>query len=67
MSQAIAQASVTSQTIAVEHIRISSQRPFAEVRRELKGTCLNSTPALLRYCGVVIRNARKYTKTTGQG
>jgi hypothetical protein len=33
MTQATAQASVTSQTIAVEHIRISSRRPFAEVRR----------------------------------
>jgi uncharacterized protein (DUF302 family) len=31
------QASVTSQTIAVEHIRISSGRPFAEVRRKLEG------------------------------
>ena len=30
--------SVTSQTIAVEHIRISSERPFAEVRRNLEGT-----------------------------
>src|SRR3974390_411503 len=28
--------SVTSQTIAVEHIRILSGRPFAEVRRKLK-------------------------------
>jgi uncharacterized protein (DUF302 family) len=31
-------ASVTSHTIAVEHIRISSGRPFAEVRRKLEGT-----------------------------
>jgi hypothetical protein len=31
-------ASVTSQTIAVEHIRISSARPFAEVRRKLEAT-----------------------------
>jgi hypothetical protein len=30
--------SITSQTIAVEHIRISSERPFAEVRRKLEGT-----------------------------
>jgi hypothetical protein len=29
--------SITSQTIAVEHIRISSERPFAEVRRNLEG------------------------------
>jgi uncharacterized protein (DUF302 family) len=36
--QTTAQASVTSQTIAVEHIRISSGRPFAEVRRKLEGT-----------------------------
>ena len=38
MTQTTAQASVTSQTIAVEHIRISSGRPFAEVRRKLEGT-----------------------------
>jgi uncharacterized protein (DUF302 family) len=37
MTQATAQASVTSRTIAVEHIRISSRRPFAEVRRKLGG------------------------------
>jgi uncharacterized protein (DUF302 family) len=34
----MAKTSVTSQTIAVEHIRISSGRPFAEVRRKLEGT-----------------------------
>src|SRR5215469_11770286 len=38
MTQTTAQASITSQTIAVEHIRISSGRPFAEVRRKLEGT-----------------------------
>jgi uncharacterized protein (DUF302 family) len=38
MAQATTQCSVTSQTIAVEHIRISSERPFAEVRRKLEGT-----------------------------
>src|ERR1700726_5003719 len=38
MTQAQQQSSVTSQRIAVEHIRISSRRPFAEVRRKLKGT-----------------------------
>jgi hypothetical protein len=31
-------AQVKSQTIAVEHIRISSERPFAEVRRKLEST-----------------------------
>ena len=29
---------VKSRTIAVEHIRISSERPFTEVRRKLEGT-----------------------------
>ena len=29
---------VKSQTIAVEHIRISSERPFAEVRSKLEAT-----------------------------
>ena len=38
MTKASAQATVTSHTIAVEHIRISSRRPFAEVRRKLEGT-----------------------------
>ena len=38
MTQTTAQASVTSQTIAVEHIRISSGRPFAQVRWKLEGT-----------------------------
>ena len=32
----MAEASVSSHTIAVEHIRISSVRPFAEVRRKLE-------------------------------
>jgi uncharacterized protein (DUF302 family) len=36
MTQATAQTAVTSQTIAVEHIRISSRRSFAEVRRKLE-------------------------------
>jgi len=31
-------ASITSQTIAVEHIRIASQHPFAEVRRKLEAS-----------------------------
>lgn len=38
MSQASTQGSITSQTIAVEHIRISSGRSFVEVRRKLEGT-----------------------------
>jgi starvation-inducible DNA-binding protein len=38
MAQATTQFSVTSQTIAVEHIRVLSERPFAEVRRKLEGT-----------------------------
>src|SRR5467141_3415815 len=38
MTQATRQAFITSQTIAVEHIRISSERSFAEVRRRLEGT-----------------------------
>jgi hypothetical protein len=38
MTQAMTPPSVRSQTIAVEHIRISSGRSFAEVRRKLEGT-----------------------------
>src|SRR5271165_1814090 len=38
MTQAATHATVTSWTIAVEHIKISSVRSFAEVRRKLEGT-----------------------------
>ena len=38
MAQATTQAAIISRTIAVEHIRISSERPFAEVRRKLEDT-----------------------------
>src|SRR6516225_3860587 len=38
MSQNIAQATFASQTIAVEHVKISSGRSFAEVRRRLEET-----------------------------
>ena len=38
MTQANTQATFTSQTIAVEHIRISSERSVAEVRRRLEDT-----------------------------
>jgi uncharacterized protein (DUF302 family) len=38
VTPAAAPVTVTSRTIAVEHIRISSARPFAEVRRKLEGT-----------------------------
>jgi uncharacterized protein (DUF302 family) len=38
MTQAATPVFVTSQMIAVEHIRILSPRPFAEVRRKLEGT-----------------------------
>jgi hypothetical protein len=36
MTEVPTKASVTSHTIAIEHIRISSGRPFAEVRRKLE-------------------------------
>jgi len=38
MTKATTQATYTSQTIAVEHIKISSERSFAEVRRRLEET-----------------------------
>ena len=38
MTRAITQACIASQTIAVEHIRISSGRSFAEVRQKLEDT-----------------------------
>jgi uncharacterized protein (DUF302 family) len=38
MTQPAAQAIFASRTIAVEHVKISSERPFAQVRRRLEGT-----------------------------
>ena len=38
MTQPTAQAILAAQTIAVQHVRISSGRSFAEVRRRLEGT-----------------------------
>ena len=38
MTQATTQPTFASQTIAVEHIKISSERSFAEVRQRLEGT-----------------------------
>jgi hypothetical protein len=46
MTQAILEASVTSKTIAVEHIRMASGRPFAEVRRKLEDTVLKLDAAI---------------------
>jgi len=46
MAQTTTQSSVTSQTIAVEHIRISSGRPFAEVRRKLERTIPKLDPGI---------------------
>ncbi|MEA2822337.1 MAG: hypothetical protein QOJ86_4341 [Bradyrhizobium sp.] len=38
LTRATTEASITSKTIAVEHIRIASRRWFADVRRKLEGT-----------------------------
>jgi hypothetical protein len=38
MTQTSRQAVLASRTISVEHVRISSERSFAEVRRRLEGT-----------------------------
>jgi hypothetical protein len=68
MTQATRQSFITSQTIAVEHIRISSGRPFAEVRRKLEGTVptLDTGIAEVLRSGA-IRSARRITETTDQG
>ena len=39
-------ATVTSHTIAVEHIKISTERPFAEVRRNLESTLPKRDPSI---------------------
>jgi hypothetical protein len=46
MTQATTQATLASHTIAVEHVRISSERPFAEVRQKLEGTLPGRDPSL---------------------
>jgi hypothetical protein len=38
MTQNTPRSSVTSRTIAVEHIRVSSGRPFSQVRQKLEAT-----------------------------
>jgi uncharacterized protein (DUF302 family) len=42
----MSQAPVTSRTIAVDHIRIASQRPFAEVRGKLEATVPTLDPGI---------------------
>ena len=42
----MSQISVTSRTIPVEHIRIASQRPFAEVRRKLEASVPQLDPSI---------------------
>ena len=42
----MSQASVTSRTIPVEHIRIASARPFAEVRRKLEDSVPQPDPSI---------------------
>jgi hypothetical protein len=42
----MSRASVTSRTIAVEHIRIASARPFAEVQRKLQDTVPKLDPSI---------------------
>jgi hypothetical protein len=46
---------VKSRTIAVEHIRISSERPFAEVRRKLEGTVPKLDTSIAEALGSVLK------------
>jgi hypothetical protein len=48
MTEAPTQSSVTSHTITVEHIRISSGLPFAEVRRKLEATVPKLDPGIAK-------------------
>jgi hypothetical protein len=48
---AMSQASVTSRTIAVEHIRIASAQPFAEVQRKLEDTVPKLDPGIAEALG----------------
>jgi len=51
MTQATTQATFASQTIAVEHIKISSERSFAEVRRRLEGTLAKLDATIIEALG----------------
>ena len=51
MNQPTMQATFASQTIAVEHIRISSARSFAEVRRRLEDTLPTLDASILQVLG----------------
>ena len=51
MNKATVKATSTSQTISVEHIRISSERPFAEVRRRLEDTLPNLDATIAQALG----------------
>src|SRR6266849_3938022 len=51
MPKATTQSSVTSQPIAIEHIRISSRRPFAEVRRKLERMVPKLDPGIAEALG----------------
>ena len=44
--QTMTQPTVTSRTIAVEHIRIASERPFAEVRQRLESALPQLDPSI---------------------
>jgi hypothetical protein len=65
MTQTTAQASITAQTIAVEHIRISSGRPFAEVRRKLEETVPKLDPGIREALGRGDQKRAKDYEQTG--
>ena len=70
MTQATAQASVTSRMIAVEHITISSGRPFAEVRRKLEGTVPKLDTRIveaLRVCPKSLGGIAEFSKHEADG
>ena len=52
MTETAKRISITSQTIAVEHIRIVSGRPFAEVLRKLESTVPRLDAGIARAHGV---------------
>jgi uncharacterized protein (DUF302 family) len=57
--------SVTSQTIAVEHIKIASERPFAEVRQKLEATVPKVDESVVKGCAAAIRKRAKDYKENG--
>jgi hypothetical protein len=64
--QNMSQVSVTLRTIPVEHVRIASSRPFAEVRRKLEDSVPKLDPSPEALARGDQKHARRITTRTGR-